>query len=584
MSKEEMSLEEEQNKKILYDHIYNMYKNNGATQIEATQATEDLILKNSSNLWGYQGLAYQMGEISIPYFCSYFLQDTFIPKPSNKARHLAPVHFEVWNILDDMFIKDEFDKLELCLPRGTAKTTITDFAISVWLHCYQKSDYTLIAGKTEQDSTEFIAQARQAFEENIYIIKAFGNLIGTKGFTVNKLELELTNKTKIQAISSTSSMRGKKYNNNRPSVIIADDYQGKADVITKEARDKKYNTFIEDAGYAGDKAVIRGGIKIKPATKFIVLGTILHQDCFMSRLLKNKDYKHVLKKVVDFDVDKYFREGLWEKFRKIYFDNKLQDSVSEAKEFYYQHEDEMKYDTIWNDKFDCLDLAIDYYNNPSAFKQEMMNDASKIGEKWFKSNRVEDPKTIESHSFEKTMLCVDPASTSSKNSDCFAFLVGSLAENDFKYVRKGELLKIDARTQFDKYIEHIIKLLKDYEDITTVYIEKNTFNGSDANRLEQFVQNDPELKCRNLDIINKQQLKNKDDRISVIVPDVNNGRIIFNSEDEEFIDELMDFAGQEYTQHDDAPDIVASFAEMICDIDITYRVQFLDKREIFGRR
>lgn len=576
---------DELNKKILYDHIYNSYVNNGASTKEATQATEELILKNSKNLWGSKGLAYQMGEISISYFCSYFLQDTFIPKPDNKARQLAPVHYEVWNVLDDMFIQDQFDNLELILPRGTAKTTVCDFALSVWLHCYSKSDYTLIAGKTEQDAQEFIVQTRQAFEENKYIIETFGKLIDTKNNTVNRLELELTNKTKIQAISSTSSMRGKKFNGNRPSVIIADDYQGKADVLTKEARDKKYNTFIEDAGYAGDDPVYREvngeRVKIKFATKFIVLGTILHNDCFMSRLLKHKDYKHILKRVVKFDVDEYFNQGLWEEFRQIYFNSKIKDSESEAKEFYYQHESEMKYKTIWEDKFNCLDLAIKYFNNPQAFKQEMMNDASKIGEKWFKSNRVESAKEIESHTFTKTMLCVDPASTSNNKSDSFAFLVGSLANNGFKYVRKGELLRLDARSEFDKYIQHIVDLLKDYTDITTIYIEKNTFNGSDANKLEQAIEKDILLKNRNLDIINKQQLKNKDDRISVIVPDVNNGRIIFNSEDEEFIDELMEFASQEYTQHDDAVDIVASFAEMIDNINIIYRVEFIDRHKLF---
>lgn len=421
---EQQQLEEQQNKQLLYDYIYLEYIKNGANEQEAIEATEALILKNINNLFGIDGLASQIGEISIPFFCKYFLQDTFIPKPTNKARELALVHFEVWNILDEMFIQDKFEKLELCMPRGTAKTTITDFAISVWLHCYKKSEYTLIAGKTEQDASEFIAQTRQAFEENKYIIKAFGNLIeNSKSYTVNKLELELTNKTKIQAISSTSSMRGKKYNGVRPSCIIADDYQGKENILTKESRDKKYNTFVEDAEYAGDEAVYRDGIKIRPATKFIVIGTILHSDCLMSRLLKHKDYKHVLKRVVEFDVDEYFHSGLWEEFRKIYFNNKLQDSVSKAKEFYYQHEDEMRYDTIWNDKFDSLELALKYFEKPIPFKQEMMNDSSKIGEKWFKSNRVESPEVIESHDFVKTMLCVDPASTSNKKSDSFSFLV-----------------------------------------------------------------------------------------------------------------------------------------------------------------
>ena len=563
--------EGKENRKILYEYLEKHY---------GFSKAKKLMLENNENLFGYHGLAWALGKIDFDFFCEYFLQDTFTPKPDNAARQLAPVHYEVWDNIKAMFQEDKFDKLELIMPRGTAKTTVCDFAVSVWLHCYKFSIYTLVCGKTEQDSVEFISQTRQAFEENIYIIQAFGTLIDTKNCTVNKLELELANKTKIQAISSTSSMRGKKYNGARPSCIIADDYQGKADIITEESRERKYRTWMEDSAYAGDKAVIRNGKKVKMATKFIVLGTILHGDCFMSRLLKNKDYKHILKRVVKFNVDEYFSNGLWEEFRKIYFDNSLQDSQSEAKEFYYKHENEMKYETIWPDKYDCLELAIDYYNDPVGFKQEMMNDASKIGERKFKSIRTETPEIIESHKFIKTMLLIDPAGTDNKHKnteDYFAFLVGSQAENSFKYVRKGELRKIN---QYDDYIDHTIKLLKQYENITHLYIEKNTYMGADVNKLKEIIANDPDLKNRDIEFINEMQSKNKDDKIFTIVGEVNNGQIIFNSEDEEFYKQILEFAGQEFSIHDDAPDITAEFANRIPNIENVEYATFIDRNKL----
>lgn len=563
------------NRYLLHKFIKKIYIDNGATDEQAEQATEEMILKYKDNLFGHNGLAVMIGEISIPFFCSYFLQDTFIPKDDNTARELAAVHYMIWDTLEEMIIDDKFDKLELIMPRGTAKTTVCDFALSVYLHCYRKSIYTLVCGKTEQDSVEFIAQTRQAFEENPYIIKSFGKQINTKENTVNKLELELSNKTKIQAISSTTSMRGKKYNGTRPSTIIADDYQSKADCVTQEARDKKYNTWSEDSEFAGDKAVIRHGKKIKSATKFIVLGTILHRDCFMSRLLKNKEYKHTVKRLCDFDVDKYFHSGLWEEFRKIYFDDKLQDNVSEAKEFYYQNEKEMQYKTIWQDKYNCLEEAISYYNNPVAWKQEMQNDASKIGEKWFKSIITKSYEEIKSHTVEKMMLCVDPASTSTKRSDSFAFLVGSTSDNGFKYVHKGELIKFDARTQFDEYLGHIIDLLKEYKQITHVFIEKNTFNGSDANQLEKLIENDLELSGRDITIINESQKKNKDDKIASCVSAVNNGAVIFNEEDTDFTDQVKEFCGQDFSLHDDAPDVLSEFYNRIDNIEVIQPLRFL---------
>lgn len=569
-----MNEEDKNNRQLLYTAVYQMYIAAGVNSTDADNATEEMIFKHIDNLFGFQGFAYQIGEISFPFFCKYFLQDTFIPKEDNAARELAPVHLEVWSELEDMFLRDLSDKVELVLPRGCAKTTVCDFALSVWLHCYKKSTYTIVAGRTEFDATEYISQTKKAFEENKYILDTFGKLIDSRKFIVNRLELELSNNTKIEATSSTSSMRGKKYNGNRPSVIIADDYQGKGDIITQEARDKKYNTWVEDSGYAGDKAVYRKGKKIKQATKFIVLGTILHRDCFMSRLLLNKDYKHILKRAVDFDVDDFFRNGLWEEFRLIYFNDKLQDSVSVAKEFYYQCETEMQYKTIWEDKFDCLDLAIDYYTNPQAFKQEMMNDASKIGEKWFKSMRTQPAKEIETHTFEKTILVCDPASSVSIKSDYSAFCVGSIATNGFAYVRKG----IIERLGFDDLCAKVIELLKIYTEITHVSIEKNLYMGADVSKIKELILKEPELRNRTLDFLNKMQHANKDDRIATIIQGVDTGQIIFNEEDTDAINQILDFSGQGFCEHDDFADCVSQFMIDIKEIKFISSVSFFDRK------
>ena len=567
------------------ESLYNLY----ILRKHLTRITNDilktnmLIEKYKTNLWGINGLASSLGKNDFEFYCLYFLQDTFVPKDNNLARDLAPSHYELWEVNRRMFIEDEFDKLLLKAPRGWAKTTVEDFAISMWLHCYKISVYTLVCGKTEGDATEFIAQAKQNFEENKYIIAAFGNLIDNRNFTVNKLELELSNKTKIQAISSTSSMRGKKYNGNRPSCIIADDYQGKSDIVTEESRDKKFKTWEEDSKYAGDKAVYRKGKKIKQATKFIVLGTVLHRDCFMSRLSKKSEYYNITHRVCNFDVDKYFNNGLWLEFKNIYFNFELKDPSAASTEFYYQNEKAMQYETIWQDKFDCLSTAIDYFENPIAFKQELQNDAEHIGEKWFHGVRTEPREIIETHTFVKTMLCVDPASSGGKKSDYSAFLVGSLADNGFKYVRLGELAKINARTDFEKYIDHMIDLLIKYSDITHVYIEKNTFSGADANRLETKIQENKLLSNRNIVIANEQQKKNKDDKISTSIEAVNNGQVIFAKEDKLFSQQILDFCGQEFSEHDDAPDINAEFNNRIELIKITYRVTFLNKNSLFGR-
>lgn len=539
---------------------------------------DKIIRQNKDNLFGKNGLAYSVGKRSIEFFCLYFLQDTFVPKGSNTARNLSQVHFEIWNELSNMFLHDKFDKLELIMPRGAAKTTVCDFALSVWCHCYKTSIYSLICGKTEQDATEFIRDVRRAFEENEYIKKAFGKLIDSKKFTTNSLELELTNYTKVQAISSTSSMRGKKFAGHRPSLIIADDYQGKNDVITQEARDKKYKTWVEDSQYAGDKAVYRNGKKIKMATKFIVLGTILHRDCFMSRLLKDNSYRHILRRAVLVDdVDKLFNNDLWKQFKDIYFNAKDQYAIEDAKEFYYQHEKDMAFPRLWVDKWDCLDIAIDYYNNPSAFKQEMQNDASKIGEKAFHQCTIKPKEFIEDNNFIKTILCVDPAVEVKSKNDFTAMCLGSKTSNNFRWIRKGLILKVN----FDDYINKVIELLKEYDDIQAIWIEKNTYNGTDAREIKLRIEKDDTLKHRHIDIINERQFKNKEAKIRSLQGKVDSGFIIFCEDDREFYEQVMAYEGEGYTLHDDAPDILAEFDRLIDEIEISRPVKLFDKSLLF---
>jgi len=73
-----------------------------------------------------------------------WLQDIFVPKPNNQARQLSETHFEVWDLLEKCLIKDEFDRLVLCLPRGFAKSTIVTLATVIHQAVYGKDSFKLL--------------------------------------------------------------------------------------------------------------------------------------------------------------------------------------------------------------------------------------------------------------------------------------------------------------------------------------------------------------------------------------------------------------------------------------------------------
>lgn len=486
-----------------------------------------------------------------------------------------------------MFIEDKWDKEEFILSRGASKTTTIDMALSVWSHCYKISRYTVVIGKREKDAFNFIEDTKIALQ-NKYIEESFGKLIDGKKRVVNKEEIELMNNTKIQAFSSGTSVRGAFYSCNegrfRPSLYILDDIISREDILTEGAKEKVIDKYYNEIEKGGDEAVYRKGKKIKMATKFVVLGTPLAPDCFINTIKRDINFKVFHRSIVDFDFDEYIdNHKYWQTFKSILFNDKLEDSKDEATKYYYDNIDKMRFDTIWNDKYECHKLVIDYFNNRSSFMQEYMCDTESIGERWFKSNRVQGEEEIESHTFKNTILVVDPAGIKNQNkakSDYFAFVVGSLADNDFKYVRKGEILKFD---EFDEYINHVLDLLREFEDIKTLYVEKNSYMGLDVDRIKNEIIKDDKLVARKIEIINKQQNKNKDERISTIVDEVNNGRIIFCDERvmKEALQQMMEFSGQATTRHDDFVDCVAEFSSQVSDIKAEIKpIKLLDRRKL----
>jgi len=582
----EFQTEDEQNNYLLFTYLQKV----GFSEDAATS----MILKRSSNLFGYHGLAYELGRISLEFFCMYFLQDTFLPKENNTAAPLAKVHHQIWEDIQESIIGDGPDQRGWILPRGTGKSAFADFATTCWCHSYEIKKYTLICSDIGSTAEKFIKDIKNTLLENKYIDKAFGKLLDDrdKRYVCNSTQLEFTNKTFIEAISSSSPMRGRKYGNNRPDLIILDDYQSEDDVKIEEAREKKWKRFSDDVKYAIQKPVVRNGKTVKKGTTIIALGTLQHKECFYSRLLKQPTWKLTKEKGILVDdfinengekvngLDNLFDTGLWLEFKKILFNFKDESHLENAKEFYWQHEKDMQFPMLWSEFWSCLDEALKYYENPASYKQEMQNDVDSIGEKQFKTVVTETREEIETHNFVKTMLCVDPASTSGTKSDYSAYLVGSQADNNLKYARKAELAKINARTDFDKYVDHMIELLKQYADITHVYIEKNTFNGADANQLELKINKDDVLRYRNIEIINESQRKNKDDKISTIIPYMNKGQIVFCEEDKEFTDQILDFRGQKFSVHDDAPDITAEFSNRIENIKVVQYASFVDRRKL----
>ena len=542
----------------------------------------ELMKKNKDNLFGAGSLSYSLGERDIEYFILHYLRDTFVPSSENTARELGKVHFEIFEELQKMFIRDEYDKELFVLARGLGKSTVINKAISCYLHCYKKSKFTIVIGNKESDAIQFVFDTRTLLEGRL-IVETFGELVKyDRTRIVNKQELELDNDTKIQAFSWGSSVRGVTYGSQagicRPTLVICDDNQSEADILSQNSREKCLNKYYKEVQEVGDSAVFRDGVKIKQGTKFLVIGTPLASDDFINSIRKDNTFRVFLRGVVDFDFDSYIEGNeYWQHFQKILNSTSLtkEDKDLMLREYYRDNEEEMKFPTLW-DKYRCDDLVKKYYTQRLSFMQELLCSTELIGKRWFgsvrKISRTELPE-----SYKKTMLLVDTASTTNIKSDFSAFVVGSLHRNGFKYVRRGSLKKLS----FNELCFYVIELLEEFKDVTHVYIEKNTYQGADLIKIKELISQNPLLRNRKLEFINEMQRKNKDDKISAIVDDVNSGQVIFCEEDTEFIKQVLDFTGAKYSLHDDAPDILSEFVKRIDEIKVSKKIVVRNKSD-FG--
>lgn len=568
-----------ENRKLLYTYlIQQVIKEKGLPKDKAQLFAQHLMKKQKDNLFIYHGLAWELGSKNLEFFCMFFLKDIF-NNPDEGTAEIAPIHKEIWKDIEEIILDNKYSKQGYILPRGTGKSVFGNLATVVWCHAYGYKKYTLVCSSIGSTAQKFVKQVKDVLVDNVYIETCFGKLLdpANKKFICNSNQLELLNRSMIESISSTSSMRGRKYGNIRVELAILDDYQDEDDVSSHEAREKKWKRFVDDVSYALQKPQYDKG-KIVNQGIVIALGTLQHPEDFYARLMKLPTWKfrHEKGVLID-DIDEMFNEGLWLRFKEILF-SKDENRLEYAKEFYYQHENEMQFPLLWQSYWSCLDMALDYYSDPVAFNQEIQGDIQSTGQKRFQTIITENPERIESHKFTKTMLCIDPAGTRNKNKNSknyYAFAVGSLADNNIKYVRKGEIYKFE----FEDYMSHTLNLLKKYEDITHIYIEKNVYNGADVIRLQELIKTDSDLMNRSLTWINQSQSKNKDDKINTIVADVNMGRIIFNDEDQLAIEQLKDFAGCDFSKFDDFPDIVSEFANRIDEIKVNNkRIQSFDRR------
>lgn len=177
-------------------------------------------------------------------------------------------HEEIYSL-----ITQDCSYIALAAPRGFAKSTTVSLVYVLWAALTGKSRFIVIISDTYSQSKLFLETIKRELESNEFIKLMYGKQ-QTEKWSEGEIELALG--CKILAKGQGMKMRGLKYGNTRPDLVVLDDLENSELVESKDRRDKLERWF---------NAEVLPSLAQNP--KVIYVGTILHDDSLLKKVIDN---------------------------------------------------------------------------------------------------------------------------------------------------------------------------------------------------------------------------------------------------------------------------------------------------------
>lgn len=160
-------------------------------------------------------------------------------------------------------------------PRGHAKSTIVDLVYVAWCIVTGKKHHIIIISDSYTQAVEFVNALKDEFEHNERLRWLYGDLVSPYWADG---EFETLNEVRVSAKGLGMKIRGLKFKQYRPDLIICDDLENDEAVSSAAQRKKLKQYFL--------KGVIPA---LSADGEIIVIGTILHWDSLLKKIIDGKD-------------------------------------------------------------------------------------------------------------------------------------------------------------------------------------------------------------------------------------------------------------------------------------------------------
>ena len=500
--------------------------------------------------------------------------DNLVPDPSVNMDDAPDFHVKLSRILDSVSNYNRTARIAWAASRGHAKSAYLSNAFPVHEIVYRKRKMILIISETGEGSKKFIRWVSGQLKYNEKLRADFGEVLSPKKSQNEKDSEEafLTSTgIKMESTSLGKQIRGFRNGSQRPDLIILDDLESRDSNNTPELRQKAKDWFNQDLMPAYDPT----------CTAIIFMGTIVHVDSLLNYVLNER--QDFIKNKFPAILSPPKRMDLWAEFERIYREYKPTEEELQAIEFaaekkrtpnaeaalrfYNEHKAEMdeNVEVLWPGRFPIAELMLEKLNLGSkAFNTEFMNNPIDEESQIFKPEQFYYYDHIDfSHRDYGIYMGIDFA-LGKERGDYSAIVTVA------KHKATGKIYVVDAygdRIHPDEFMKVIIEKVRKYQPDRI---------GAEAQMAQEFFVD--HLK-RNLQSVGYpaysrvtkiQQRSRKELRIEAMLPDIENGSIVFHKSHQLLLEQFERYGSN---WHDDLPDAL----EMAISVSKRAKVKIIDK-------
>ena len=179
-------------------------------------------------------------------------------------------HLELWDLCCS-----EHPLVAIAAPRGHGKSTAVSHAYVLASVLFRDRKFVVLVSDTETQATNFLNDLKQDLKDNEDLIDLF-QIKGFKKETETDIIVEMQDGYQFRIVvrGSEQRVRGLKWNQARPDLIVCDDLEGDEQVANKERREK-FRRWFEGAllPCRAKHGIVR------------IVGTVMHLDSLLNRLM-----------------------------------------------------------------------------------------------------------------------------------------------------------------------------------------------------------------------------------------------------------------------------------------------------------